>query len=184
MSAQTTLTEDAPLILDATCSFSHKDRWPAFASIRMDVRKVVKPDIVADARFMPFRDRVIDIEFKDPPHLVRKGSITKIQEWRRRRRNSKDMFTKYGRWESKQQWLDFVKLSNPESARILGPNGTLFYKLTESRDGRILVKHLKEEGSFLITEEKPPTVSKSNIGNRKRALVHWLILKPKPCQKQ
>lgn len=70
MSAQTTLTKDAPMILDATCSFYRN--WPLHATLRMDNRAIVGPDIVADAQFLPFRDGVFDQIYCDPPHMVRK----------------------------------------------------------------------------------------------------------------
>ena len=56
--SQATLTENAPITLDATSSRHVKTSWPRYASLRMDIRKEVKPDIVADARFLPFRDGV------------------------------------------------------------------------------------------------------------------------------
>lgn len=43
--SQELLTEDAPLILDTTCSFLKL--WPRFATIRMDVRAICSPDMVA-----------------------------------------------------------------------------------------------------------------------------------------
>ena len=61
------------------------NRWPRYASIRMDVRKNVGADIVADARFCPFRDGVFDKVYCDPPHYFKRDnpiSIAKIAHHR------------------------------------------------------------------------------------------------------
>lgn len=186
MSAQTYLTENPPRILDATCSFSHAGqrtpRWPAHASIRMDVRKVVKPDLVADARFLPFRDGVFSAIYCDPPHLMRKGvSSSLIARRRLEGRMRPDPWTLYGSWPSRNDWLDFVRRANPEFARCLNPKGRLHYKVTDNH-GKRDTKAADVETPHFEVESRVITKSRSNLGNGPP--VHWLTMKPKPTSEK
>lgn len=135
MSEQTTLTENAPMILDATCSFAKI--WPPHASIRMDKRREVKPDIVADARHLPFRDRIFQEIFCDPPHLIVKGTkeefYARMAKFARRTGRAKwSNFSRYGWWSSREEWLGFVKATGAEFARCIAKGGSLHYKITDT----------------------------------------------------
>jgi tRNA G10 N-methylase Trm11 len=188
---QETLTEDTPLIIDTTCSF--RKHWPKFATIRMDVREVCSPDIVCDARFLPFRDGVADELYCDPPHFVRRGAgiftqsheegwlKTIIAKHRLSGRVSPDEFTRYGWWRSKKEWKEFVGATTDEFARVLKPGGELHYKLTDTRDKRDPAR--KDLDAYLSRFEMVSeriTRSKSNRkknGGRDSNLVYWPMFK-------
>ena len=189
MSAQTTLTEDAPLILDATCSFAKI--WPRYASIRMDIRRIVRPDIVADARFMPFQNGTFNKIYCDPPHIIyafdptndsKKTSTFRPRYVRFREHIRFDMAIRFGFWKSRDEWADFVAKSGPEFVRILKEQGLLHYKITDDGDRRQRVSHKHLSEMPFVTIQDKVTRSKSN--SRRRNKVHWLVLKPKPRQKQ
>ena len=186
MSAQTTLTEDAPLVLDATCS--DKKIWPRFANIRMDVRKEVKPDIVADARYLPFRTRVLSRIYCDPPHFIRrrlwehqsKGKFfASVNRGIYPHEHFVNSMKRYGCWKSVKEWNDFVEHTNDEFARCLKEDGVLEYKIADGRHRDMTQrKDLDVMNNFEVLES---TITRSPFG---KTPIHWLILKPKPCQKQ
>ena len=183
MTPQTTLTDDAPLIVDFTCSFEHEGRtkrYPAFASLRMDVRREVGPDIVADARFVPLRSRIVKKGYCDPPHMFSNGkskeNLENLQAYRRRRgHRALDSFTRYYWWTSKAQWFDFVEKTNAEFARVLDPEeGLLFYKITDTKSKATTnSEDLKAMTNFSIIEDvETASIPFANT-------VHWLTMKPK-----
>jgi hypothetical protein len=179
MSSQTTLDANAPRILDATCSYKHRNRiprWPAHATIRIDIRPEVRPDIVMDARKLDFPDYYFDKIYCDPPHLFRR-SDNGLMQLRAMRRLHPDMgplstYERFSYWHTRQEWLDFVSKSMPEFLRCLMPNGKLHYKLTESKD--MNVSDLLGLG-FSIKLDRV-TLSK---GISRKMRVHWLTMKPK-----
>lgn len=69
---QTTLTKNPPRILDATCSFFRV--WPKHATIRIDIRPEVKPDIVGDIKKTNFPGHCFDEIYLDPPHMIREDN--------------------------------------------------------------------------------------------------------------
>jgi tRNA G10 N-methylase Trm11 len=170
-----TLSENAPLILDSTCSYPRTDvrasRWPAFASIRMDRRKEVGPDIVADARFLPFRNCVFDKIYCDPPHMI--GNPETIERMNRHRlstgRLSIGSWERYTVWSSIQDWYQFLWFVDLEFARTLKDSGTLEFKVTDG-DSNGLTKTRDLERLQSFTELKRVMKSKSAFGNR----VHFL----------
>lgn len=182
---QETLTQDAPMILDATASFGRI--WPAFATLRMDVRRIVRPDIVASATALPFRDGVFDQIYCDPPHIIypfdptndsKKVSTFRPRYVRFREHIRFDMAIRFGFWKSKEEWANFVAKSGPEFKRTLKESGTLFYKITDDGDRRQRVSHKHIAEMRFITIKDRVTRSRSNL--RRKNKVHWLTLKPKP----
>ena len=177
--SQTFLDENPPKILDATCSFSK--RWPAHATIRMDIRPECKPDVVGDARRTDFPDAYFDEEYLDPPHLFRRGGTETIKRLRREKYHrwfSPDPFTRYGTWGSREEWLDFISKALTEAHRILKPTGLLHIKLTESKDKKMKVEDVSASPLFEVVKHKI-TTSVSNF-SKSKAKVHWLTMRPKP----
>lgn len=154
-------------------------------SIRMDVRREVRPDIVADARFMPFRTGVFKKVYSDPPHLIRKSEVnfesTKRSRRRHRRYGRMSMFERYGWWKSREQWLDFARRTNDEFALILRPDGELHYKLSDALRSTRIAELEQASTNFTITSHR---TTKSHVHHESAATVHWLILKPttKPAE--
>ena len=92
------------------------------------------------------------------------------------------MFDRYGFWETRQDWLEFVKGTNEEFARVLRVDGELRYKITDgvtSRGNTGGATHLREllglMSRFSVAKDRI-TDSKSNI-NRTGTKVHWLVMK-------
>jgi hypothetical protein len=110
----------------------------------MDVRKNVGADIVADARFCPFRDGVFEKVYCDPPHYFKRDnpmSIAKIAHNRLMKGwLSPPAIIRYGFWTTKEKWLDFRERTCEEFWRILGPNGRLYYKITHGSAGSGLTR--------------------------------------------
>ncbi|MFD2741945.1 MULTISPECIES: methyltransferase domain-containing protein [Sphingobacterium] len=81
-----------------------------------DRQLIVKPDVIADFRDMPYPDQSFKLVVFDPPHLKQLGHET----W---------MAKKYGvllpTWE-----LD-IKAGFDECMRVLEPNGVLIFKWNE-----------------------------------------------------
>jgi hypothetical protein len=169
--SQETLTENAPLILDSTCSymhidFSHGKRFPEFASIRMDKRRIVRPDIVADARFLPFREGVFDTIYCDPPHLFRKNPdiSTLVRHNHSTGRVTPSSFERYSFWKSREEWYDFLERTDQEFARTLKPKGKLNYKISNGKSsGLTKLSDLDRMRHFEITRKIEN--SHSAIGN-------------------
>ena len=122
MSSQMTLTENAPLILDSTCSTLKI--WPRFASLRMDICREVLPDVCASATHLPFRDGVFSAIYCDPPHRVGVTQEPKIFG------KDKD-YPRFGYWKSRKEWLHFLGLINQEFFRCLKTNGLFHLKITD-----------------------------------------------------
>jgi len=145
-------------ILDAACGskmfWFQKDRAD---TVYMDNRQledtlcdgrklVIKPDIIADFRDIPFEDNTFYLVVFDPPHLIRAGE----KSW---------LAKKYGKL-NEDTWQEDIKQGFNECMRVLKPNGTLIFKWNEDQ-----VK-LKE---ILSTIEYKPL-----FGN-KRSKTHWLV---------
>ena len=165
------------MILDATCSFRTKTRWPRFASIRIDIRAETRPDFVMDARTLKFPNAYFTEIYCDPPHLITKKVSPWLEQYRRLhgRIGKMTMFTHYGYWHSREEWLDFAEKSCREFYRCLKSNGLLHYKLTESKD--MSPQDILRLGLFIIIKHRI-TNSKSRMPSRCK--VHWLTMKPKP----
>lgn len=93
-----------------------------------DGRKlIVKPDIVADFRKMPFEDESFYLVVFDPPHLLKAGDKSLLA-------------LKYGRLE--QTWQEDIKQGLSECWRVLKPNGTMIFKWNEEQITLPMVKGL------------------------------------------
>lgn len=117
-------------ILDACCGsrmfwFDRQNKNVLFMDCReledtlCDGRKlVIKPDIIADFRNMPFEDNSFYMVVFDPPHLLRVGE-------------NSYMAKKYGKLSD--SWHDDIFKGFNECMRVLKPNGTLIFKWNEEQ---------------------------------------------------
>ena len=104
--------------LDATCSV-HR-RWPKRADVRMDIDPAARPDILADVRQMPFGDGTFSRVYFDPPfNIYRTGSVRDL----RVRRTEKAEYQRFGHYENRSAWLDFLLAASHEVRRVLRPRG-------------------------------------------------------------
>lgn len=172
---QTSLTNQGPIILDSTCSFSKI--WPKHATIRIDVRPECNPDLVMDAKDLKFPDNYFDEVYCDPPHLMRRGKdLTRIKVYRRLSgRRSPDAFTRYGFWESEKDWFEFIVKTNNEFYRCLKPNGVLYYKITEGGGCTKPIDLIERMTNFDVVEDRT-NQSKSSLG---KAKTHWITFRSK-----
>lgn len=184
MSTQTTLTNNPPMILDATCSYFHI--WPRHATIRMDIRPEVKPDVVGDIRNTNFPDKHFDEIYLDPPHMIRTDMMhfphDKLTIKRRLSgRRSPHMYDRYGVFKSRKEWMDFVEKTNDELLRILKPTGKIIYKATFSKNHRYIKRvDLDKMDNFIVTDEKITNSKKPGSKNK----VHYITFQPKQMQAQ
>jgi len=168
------------MILDATCSFTRN--WPKHATIRMDIRPEVKPDLVGDIRKTDFPDNYFDKIYLDPPHMIRSDPWIQPHDRiaikrRLSGRRSPDSFTRYHAFKSRDEWIDFVKKTNDELFRIIKSDGTIIYKCTFGKDRRYIKREdMDLMTNFIIIEEK---ITKSKQPGSKNK-VHWFTFRPKP----
>lgn len=84
-----------------------------------DGRKlIVKPDIIADFRDLPFENESFYLVVFDPPHLIRAGDNSFLK-------------LKYGRLDTR--WKDDIKQGLSECWRVLKKNGTMVFKWNEEQ---------------------------------------------------
>ncbi len=115
-------------------------------TILCDGRKlVIKPDVVADFRSMPFQDNTFYLVVFDPPHLIRAGETS----WLRK---------KYG--VLPKDWQPYLRDGFHECMRVLKPNGTLILKWNEEQ--------IKTAELLNALGEKP-------LFGDKRAKTRWLV---------
>lgn len=117
-------------ILDACCGsrmfwFNKQHPDVVYMDIRdfedtlCDGRKlVVRPDIVADFRDMPFPDETFSLVVFDPPHLVRAGD----NSW---------LAKKYGKLGP--HWEQDISAGFNECMRVLKPDRSLIFKWNEEQ---------------------------------------------------
>ncbi|WP_270578009.1 class I SAM-dependent methyltransferase [Caldibacillus thermoamylovorans] len=112
-----------------------------------DGRKlIIKPDIIADFRDIPFDDESFYLVVFDPPHLIHTGE----KSW---------LAKKYGKLDESNWQNDIAKGFN-ECMRVLKPNGTLIFKWNEEQ--------IKLWEILKVIGYKPL------FGNR-RSKTHWLV---------
>jgi ubiquinone/menaquinone biosynthesis C-methylase UbiE len=111
-----------------------------------DGRKlVVKPDIIADFRNMPFEDESFYLVVFDPPHLLKVGD----KSW---------LAKKYGKLND--TWREDISKGFDECIRVLKTNGTLIFKWNEEQ---IPLKEVLK-----CFRHKP-------LFGNKRSKTHWLV---------
>lgn len=109
-------------------------------------RLIIKPDIIADFKDMPFEDNTFYLVIFDPPHLKQAGE----NSW---------LAKKYGTLD-KQTWPQDIRQGFNECIRVLKPNGTLIFKWNEEQ--------IKLKDILKVIEYKP-------LFGNKRAKTHWLV---------
>lgn len=126
-------------ILDASCGsrmfwFNKENEDAIYMDNRTedtrlcDGRKlIVKPDIIADFRDIPFEDESFYLVIFDPPHLIRAGDKSFLK-------------VKYGRLD--KTWKDDIKQGISECWRVLKHNGTMVFKWNEEQISLPMIKDL------------------------------------------
>ena len=109
-------------------------------------RLIIKPDIIADFRNIPFEDNTFYLVIFDPPHLKQAGE----NSW---------LAKKYGTLD-KQTWPQDIRQGFNECIRVLKPNGTLIFKWNEEQ--------IKLKDILKVIEYKP-------LFGNKRSKTHWLV---------
>lgn len=109
-------------------------------------RLIIKPDIIADFRNIPFENNTFYLVVFDPPHLKQAGE----NSW---------LAKKYGTLD-KQTWPQDIRQGFNECMRVLKPNGTLIFKWNEEQ--------IKMKDILKVIEYKP-------LFGNKRAKTHWLV---------
>ena len=109
-------------------------------------RLIIKPDIIADFKDMPFEDNTFYLVIFDPPHLKQAGK----NSW---------LAKKYGTLD-KQTWPQDIRQGFNECIRVLKPNGTLIFKWNEEQ--------IKLKDILKVIEYKP-------LFGNKRSKTHWLV---------
>ena len=107
----------------------------------------VLPDIVADFRNLPLKDKSFKLVVFDPPHIFGKetGNLTK----------------QYG-WLEKDSWQDYILRGFNECWRVLDDDGVLIFKWNEAR---------VKKGEVLELLPQEPLFGNQT---RSRARTHWL----------
>ena len=166
------LTKNQVLTLDTTCS--ELKVWPPTAVIRMDIRREARPDIVASAAALPFRDFTFNIEYCDPPFTIRS---------RKHMRHTDHGFIKrmerYGCWGTRQRWEAFLKSVDAEFYRTLKPGGHVEFKLMDSHEDSKW-SDLQLLTNFSSRIKKKWLSKAANWRGKKRAPVAIFELRPRP----
>ena len=145
------------LILDACCGsrmFWFNRNHPN--AIYMDNREledtlcdgrklVIKPDVLADFRNIPYKDNSFKLVVFDPPHLIKAGE----KSW---------LAKKYGKLN--KSWPTDLKQGFDECMRVLEPEGVLIFKWNEEQ---IKLKQILE------------VIGQEPLFGDKRSKTHWLV---------
>jgi SAM-dependent methyltransferase len=113
------------LILDATVNMGRFWVNSSRDVIGLDINPKFRPDVVADNRQLPFKDRCFDVVVYDPPHVPNQGSD-----------KSKDFNTRFGLVlkSSAENGYNFTHLYPSfvrEAYRVLRAEGILFCKIAD-----------------------------------------------------
>ena len=159
------------LELDACCGYKRMWKGKDISNIVfVDIKKEVKPTLVADAKHLPFRDGIFNKIYCDPPHMLQHhaGPNSKIH---------KKFYEVFGWFNNRGEWISFIGRTNIEFKRVLKANGVLWYKLIDGKDFRIVhLADLNYMDNFVIIEKK--IVRKANEKWRKN-VTYEVILKVK-----
>lgn len=127
--------KDKKIILDVTCSSRamwFQKRHPN--ALYCDIRQIEKgslstapnfeinPDVQADFRNLPFKDKSFKLVVFDPPHLLNLESNSWIS-------------LKYGDLRT-GNWRETIKQGFLECMRVLEDNGVLIFKWSKTNDNR------------------------------------------------
>lgn len=111
-----------------------------------DGRKlIVKPDVVADFRNMPFGDESFNLVVFDPPHLLRAGE----NSW---------MAKKYGKLT--ESWPQDIKAGFDECMRVLKHHGVLTFKWNEDQ---------------IPLKDVLKAIGRKPLYGDRRSKTHWLV---------
>jgi len=79
-----------------------------------DVPVIIKPHILANMKYLPFKEKIFDVIICDPPHLIGTSGF---------------MVKQYGGWKDKNERIVTFYRANIEFARVLKDNGTVILKI-------------------------------------------------------
>lgn len=145
------------LILDACCGsrmfwFNKQNNNVIFMDNREHEEQLcdgrtllVKPDIIADYRSIPFKDNTFKLVVFDPPHLIKAGE----NSW---------LAKKYGKLN--ETWPTDIKQGFDECMRVLDTYGVLIFKWNEEQ---IKLKQILD-----VIDYEP-------LFGNKRSKTHWLV---------
>lgn len=149
--------------------------------IDMEKKLTIKPDIFCDNRQTPFRDKVFDTIFADPPHFFNdKGSFYAIPD----KETFKEKWKGYGevpryyggdKYKTKTDLLRYVSAEGKECYRILKDDGILWLKWNETYVSINTVMAFFDDWNILL--ELPIRLSNPN---RTDAQTYWVCL----CKKK
>ena len=120
-----------PEILDITAGYRKMWRGKTQNVLFLDIRKEVKPDIVASNEHLPFKDNCFIKVVYDPPHCVRKTTFPKPFP------REAEGIKRYMYWKRRIDFIKNIIAVNKEAYRVLKPDGVLFCKHTPLKENRI-----------------------------------------------
>ncbi len=106
---------------------------------------VIKPDIIADFRDIPYKDNSFKLVVFDPPHLIKAGD----NSW---------LAKKYGKLN--ESWPTDLKQGFDECMRVLEPGGVLIFKWNEEQ---------------IKLKQALNAIGHQALFGDKRSKTHWLV---------
>jgi predicted methyltransferase len=177
-------------ILDATVNTGRFWKGSVRKIIGVDINAKCCPDVVADNRRLPFKDRSFDVVVYDPPHIPNQG-----------RDKSKDFNSRFGLVlkSSAKNGYNFSHLYPPfvsEAYRVLSLEGVLFCKVADYvhnhryQWAHVALKEAAETIGFcacdcIVKIRKGPIVDPKwkTAHHARRQHCYWLIFrKSKKCE--
>lgn len=152
---------EAPVILDMCCGsrmfwMDKEDDRTVFIDRRSEKHVLcdertllIRPDIIADFRALPFADNTFVQVVFDPPHLERAGE----NSWMRK---------KYGVLD-KKTWRHDIRAGFAEAFRVLRPHGTLIFKWSATQ--------IPARQIIALTDVKPTIWHRAGKGDK----THWIL---------